>query len=494
MPHLRPQGVVSAAAEYLYLPRAEHIHFGLAVAVSASADGDPCWGMLVGAPSSGKSEAIRLFDGLADERVADVTAPGLLSLTAGKRPRPTGLLTRLGARAFVLISDMSPLLATSDRGGRDEVFALLRGAFDGHVSRHLGRAEQPLEWAGRLTFLAGATPAIDRFSSHTNALGPRWAYLRMPELDSAGRRQQARSARERAATAREARKHAQDVATAVVRAAVKRLPDIVLTEEVAEELDELAIVTSMGRASIDREQGARTGGIAVVEFPSRIVGQLAHVARGMLALGASPAEALSLARQVALDSMPLDRRRVLDVLADGELLSRAEIERRSRLHRATVARVTDELLIAGVLTAQGRDEKWAHKLWGFAPEEEAALAAAFRPSRNVANRGTRDSQSQVKADSSHTSSRSSSGRAARIDNGVRQAMGLIDDALGEGQVVLRDVIGEVVPRLGGPGKRSRDALVRRAVRIGLQEGRYVGYGEGDEMRLLRQGELPVGDR
>src|SRR5438067_1952800 len=104
----------------LYLPSIDHVAFALAVAVTARLDGDPCWGLLVGPPSSGKTEAIRALDTIADEHITEITPAGLLGWVArGKGGRPTGLLSRVGPRAFATISDLSHLLAMSDRGQRD---------------------------------------------------------------------------------------------------------------------------------------------------------------------------------------------------------------------------------------------------------------------------------------------------------------------------------------------------------------------------------------
>jgi hypothetical protein len=36
-----------------------------------------------------------------------------------------------------------------------------------------------------MTFLAACTPAIDHYSSHADALGPRWLYWRLPDRNAA---------------------------------------------------------------------------------------------------------------------------------------------------------------------------------------------------------------------------------------------------------------------------------------------------------------------
>jgi hypothetical protein len=123
--------LLDALRGYLHLDDDGHVLFALAVAVSAKLDGDPLWAMIIGPSSGGKTETLRMVDALADERVDELTAASLLSWSKGKNPRPTGILTRVGDPAFVTVADFSTVLATSDRGGRDQLFALLRRVYDG---------------------------------------------------------------------------------------------------------------------------------------------------------------------------------------------------------------------------------------------------------------------------------------------------------------------------------------------------------------------------
>ncbi len=67
------------------------------------------------------------------------------------------------------------------------MFGMLRVVYDGHVYRGIGgepRGEgDELEWAGHLTLIAGATPALDTHTSVEAALGERWLTIRLPESD-----------------------------------------------------------------------------------------------------------------------------------------------------------------------------------------------------------------------------------------------------------------------------------------------------------------------
>ena len=189
----------SVLNEYLALDDTGHVYFALAVAVSANLDGDPLWGMLAGAPSGGKTEAIRGLDYLAIH-VDELTAASLLSWiskgrASNRKQEPTGILTRTGERGFVTVGDFSTVLAMSDRGSRDQLFANLRRVYDGGLTRELGNAPRALEWSGRCTFLAGCTPAIDNYTAHADQLGPRWLYYRLRPRPTEDKRKASRKKR-----------------------------------------------------------------------------------------------------------------------------------------------------------------------------------------------------------------------------------------------------------------------------------------------------------
>lgn len=350
-------GLLALCAEYLYLGAGDHhIRFALAVGVSAALDGDPLWGQIVGAPSGGKTEAIDLMAGVVDEKVDDLTGPALLSWSKGKSPRPVGILTRVGARAFLTVGDFSTVLADSDRGARDKLFSLLRRAYDGEVTRDVGNMPGQLQWSGRLTLLAGCTPAIDNYSSHTDALGPRWLYCRLADMDELAKREAARKRRETRNLAQK-QANAVDYARRLVEHARHRVADFKLSESTYEAIEDAAIVTCYGRADIPRSAYGRkeVEGVATIEEPPRLVHQLTALARSLVALGESEQSAVAICRQCALDTIPRPRLRVLEELALGEELTVSELHRRTGLHRVVVKRSLEDLQVVG-LTACPLDE------------------------------------------------------------------------------------------------------------------------------------------
>lgn len=358
----------------LHLPDPSHFLFALAVAVSAHDAGEPLWGMIVGQPSSAKTEAVRALDGVTDAGLDELTSASLLTwLGSATKGRPAGILTRVPDPSLVTVGDFSTVLAMSDKGARDVLFALLRRVHDGSVSRSLATAPQPLTWTGRLTMLAAVTPAIDNFSAHADALGPRWLYLRVRDLGSKDRSRAL--SRRWTATADDATWRGQVAAEGerLVREARGRLGDSDVPAPAALRLDRFATVAALGRVAVPRSgYGPREIiGVPVAEEPYRLAGQLHTLARALLALGIGEDQALDLARRAALDSMPQARRGILDALAAGEPLYTSAVAERAHLDRKVARHALEDLACIDLCTYDGQhdEDEPTRKLWRLAGQD-----------------------------------------------------------------------------------------------------------------------------
>lgn len=344
---------------YLHLDDTGHVWFALATAVSASFDADPLWGMLVGASSGGKTETIRALDGVAGY-VDELTSASLLSWNHAKKGAwtETGVLRRIGASGLLTIGDFSTVLAMSDRGARDQLFANLRRVYDGHLVRDLGNAPRQLEWSGRVTLLAGCTPAIDRYSAHTDQLGARWLYYRLPPKQVAEKATVSEKRRLAAGKLDEGRCKARDLAGSIIEDARQRAPYVDLPEPIGRQLDDVAVLVCYGRGAVPRNGYGRREieGLPVIEEPPRLTWQLVMLWRGLVALGLDHEAALQLCRRAALDSLPEIRRRILDVLISGEHLTAAEIAREVGAHRHVARMTLEELAAVDLVDGLDRDD------------------------------------------------------------------------------------------------------------------------------------------
>jgi len=328
--------------------------------------------MLNGPSGGGKSEAIRLLDPLSDKRVDELTRAGLLSRAPGKKAQRVGLLARLPASALVTVSDFSTVATMGDREARARMYGMLRVVYDGSVYRGIGGEPagegEELEWAGHLTLIAGATPAIDTATSFEAALGERWLTARLPESSSERARQRARFVTDRDAVPA-LRSEAQQLAEALVLAARERIPAR-LPEPQLERLIDVAVLVARARAGVQFEGQGRNRiaiGLPTPEEPTRLIGQLHRLARCALALGLDEQAACDLATAAALDSVPLARMKALDAVATSGDAG---------------ATITD------VHRGLGRGNRWA-AIWELDALEAIGLVAAEGPSRDEDPRATR---------------------------------------------------------------------------------------------------------
>ena len=309
--------------DYMAVDAADALLAAMATAVSvATSDGEALWLMLVGAPSGGKTETLRTLSGVADAQLTDVTVAGLLAQhppgKSGKVPPLTGLLAELGdgCNALVTIADLSSLLgragSASSGPGQTAVFDALRSIYDGEYQRRLARVA--MSWTGQVTFVAAATPEIDRTSVHANALGPRWVYFRLEPLTDEQRDTVFDMTLLRTDVAAH-RAEAAELVRKIVLEARRRLPEVALSPGTTALVKAAVMIASFGRATITRDFGHNIDGVPTWEEPGRLTYQLLRLATCLTALGIGDSAVQRITGHAAWSCIPAHRARALAVLA-----------------------------------------------------------------------------------------------------------------------------------------------------------------------------------
>lgn len=322
--------VIDAIRRYQVIEDTDFLRVTLAVAATTHLDGEPLWLQIVGSPSSGKSEAISMLRDTVDGRVGEITSAGLLGWTAGSKGHAVGLLARIGdGKRLATISDFSTILGDADRKTRAQLFSNLRVVYDGYLSREHGSAPRPLVWEGRLTLISAVTPQIDAFSSHADALGPRWLYVRVSEPSRGARKRASDSARAHAGVKEDLRAEARALALRAVTTARDRIDTIEVNNIDGDLLSDAAIVATLIRSDVPRDgYTRRVTGEVVREEPYRMVTMLVALYRGLKALGLHNIDARRITMRCAVDSAPLTRRRALEaLLAHGEVMTTNAVAR-----------------------------------------------------------------------------------------------------------------------------------------------------------------------
>jgi hypothetical protein len=238
-----------------------------------------------------------------------------------------------------------------------------------------------LTWSGRVTFLSACTPAIDTFTVHTNVLGTRWLYYRVPRVAIEKSLKVARMASDRRQVAA-ARAGAQGIAGQIVVDARDRVRHVVVSDEMSELISACAVFVGLGRVNVERDHstGYEIGNVPDVEGPGRTAHQLQLLARSLYALELSDDQVARIVRHTAVSSMPGIRGEAMrTVMRSGVPVSRYQIMRDLRTSQRAAYRTMEELEAAGLLMSAQYSEIPSAENLLFSPSEEAAriLEAVF---------------------------------------------------------------------------------------------------------------------
>lgn len=174
--------------DYMYIEDSDIVDVVLASALANIKEvGNPVWLVIVGAPSSGKTQVLMPLDHAQPagqktiHKVTDLTPNTFLSGAKTKDYDPS-LLTRIGENPGILLFPDLTSLFSKDAQVLQEVLGQLRHIYDGYLVKHTGNS-LPIEWSGRLGILAASTSSIYKHFEDMADMGERFLYYRMKPFD-----------------------------------------------------------------------------------------------------------------------------------------------------------------------------------------------------------------------------------------------------------------------------------------------------------------------
>lgn len=368
-----------------------------AVIAANLAEGDPVWLLLVGPPSSGKTEILSSTAGLPYMvSAAIITEAALLSGTSIKeraQDATGGLLRQVGDFGILLAKDFTSVLS-QNRDTAKQAMAAMREVYDGQWDRPVGSdGGRVLHWAGKCGFIGGVTPSYDRYGSIVNALGDRYLLLRLPDVDAL---LQADAALRSSEHEKAMRAELAAAMTGLIAGSDKAKVHVALSDEDKRRLKTLAVFTATARTAVERD--GYTGELLVLpqpEGPARIVKVLRRVYGGMMALGADPDTAWDILTRISIDCAPAMRVNVIRALLWFDTGTRtADIAAKAGMVTKSVHRVLDDLALLGIADrtkksgADNAPDMWAASSW----------LLAYWP--GVRHKSTTEREGEVKGDDS----------------------------------------------------------------------------------------------
>lgn len=328
-------------------------------------DGEPVWLLIVAPPGGTKTELLRTLYGYSgifplSELTARTLASGLD--TASGDP---SLLGRLSDEILVL-KDLTTVLELH-REERQAIFAQLREVYDGRFDKVWGTGKE-FHWQGRLGFVAGVTPVIDRHHAALSVLGERFVMLRavMPNRNElAGRAVRG--------VGNEAEMRAESQAAMHGFLQSRTIAPPALSEDALDKLARVADFVTRARSGVVRDGFRRDLEYAPEpEAPTRLVKVLRSLASGIaLAHDRDTVSETDLAYvlRVAVDSLPDIRRRVIDALAKATIrgssdgrVSTSQMSVATQFSSSAIRRTLEDLQALGVVAVEkggpGMADRW----------------------------------------------------------------------------------------------------------------------------------------
>lgn len=345
------QEVEAKFREYFHLRDTTSLKVLFATVAVNRAEGDPLWLLIVGPPSSLKTELIRSLSGV----------PGILPLSSitpktfasgDPKDKKASLLLRLPPNCILTLKDFGSVL-TMYREARQELMGQLREIYDGEFSKEFGNGIR-ISWNGKIGIIAGVTDIIETYHSVHQVLGERFILLRteVEDRNEVGMRALQTKGFERAI-----RHDIKKTVIAFFQAPHLQKPKTPLFIDWEIRLVALADFITRARTGILRDGYTRDiEHVPDIEGPGRLAKQFASLLMGLAVIQGreNPKEEdYAIVYKVGIDSLPRVRAKVLTALNQEEGQAPSSLSERLDLPEGFAKRVLEELRVLGVIRSLG---------------------------------------------------------------------------------------------------------------------------------------------
>lgn len=273
--------------EHLYMEDEDILDIIMAASVTNIMQlGQPVWLIVIGAPSSGKTQYISPLEYAQPEgqniihEITDITPNTFLSgsLTKKSAEFEPSLLKRIGGHGILLFPDLTALFS-KEAQTLHEILGQLRHIYDGHLTKLTGNQE-PITWKGKLGIIGASTGSIYRHFEEIADMGERFMYYRMKpyNVDKAVDKSLSRTL-----YGQELDEHIGSLYGEYIAEVIqKHTTDPVFSDEDNRKIKEMAKLASVIRTSVHiNERSQEVDRIPEPEMPMRTALQLRGLALGM---------------------------------------------------------------------------------------------------------------------------------------------------------------------------------------------------------------------
>ena len=330
---------------------------------------DPLWLLVIGSSGSGKTDIItQSLSSLPDAQVVGSLSPKCF-LSGMQAKNETSMLIAGGPSQIWIAKDFTTF-ASMRLEARSEVASYLREIWDGRFSAHTGAGVR--SWQGKVTLLAVATPAFEEYWAAMRQLGDRFMTVRWRNAgDQQGIMQKMRMAAGQKKEIREqTRAYVEElIANRWTTGAMPSSKEMVELDATAEMVGRLQ--TTVPRHN-DAQRSIKTQ--PDEEVSSRLGFALSQLVRTYNDLFHGAPGGVMLAKRLAFDTIPMERRRILSVIPSDGDATYAEILKGAGVPRTTLRRELEGMCWIGVLEFPDEDREWPTRVAKFTSKFKKILS------------------------------------------------------------------------------------------------------------------------
>lgn len=331
----------------------------MAIALNVHTDSDSIWVMLLGAPSSGKTEcAMTLSDVEKCFVISTVTENTFLSGMRGADGKENSLLRQVGKKGLFIAKDYTTILSM-DHTKRDTIVAQFREIYDGYFVKRTGNGVGG-EWKGKVNLIGCSTDAIFSADGEGAEMGRRALNYVFPEMDDKERRAMMVMSNKNLTDIKEKRQVLKDMVKEFMAEQVDKLPKDengiahlpAVEPELQENIMDLANFLTRARTATKRDFQGKLIQVMWSESPTRANNQLQMLAQTFQWLnhGETDEKQKLCIYKIALDSIPKLRRTTLNVLATYDLTTTKGFAQHLGYPSKTAREWLEDLNVLGIIT------------------------------------------------------------------------------------------------------------------------------------------------
>lgn len=312
------QDIKTYYREIFYLEDDTILDLLCAIAISVWTRSDAIWLLVIGPPSSGKTEFVNTLSGLGyAHQVSTLTENAFLSGMPGSDGKEKSLLHKIGPVGLLIMKDYTSILNTKEEL-RKKVLADMREIYEGHIVKATGNGKD-IEWKGKINFVGAVTDSIYLGEGDDASMGRRTIDYVMPHFSRETRIKMAKRSSKNIGDAQVKRDKIKQMFAEFIEAKRKELPAMLppLPEELEDELIHIANFSTEMRTATKRDFHGNLAFAPENEVPMRMSNQLMILAQVLIFLndGELSTAHHDILMKVALDSISRQRRVTLKVLA-----------------------------------------------------------------------------------------------------------------------------------------------------------------------------------